>query len=92
MIIWDEKKYNFLKYKRNILLDEVADIIFDKRYIKILGNSARKGQEIFVMNYRDYIHVVPFITDEEGNIIIKTAYPSRKFNKIYGGKNKCVSD
>ncbi|MFH1288727.1 MAG: toxin [bacterium] len=90
MIIWDKEKYNFLKQKKNILLDEIVDIIFNKKYIKILENSARENQKIFIIDYKNYVHVVPFITDMEDNIVIKTVYPSRKFNKIYGGKNKCV--
>jgi len=28
---------------------------------------------------------VPFLIDENSNIILKTAYPSRKLSKIYTG-------
>jgi hypothetical protein len=40
------------------------------------------------MSINDYIWLIPFITDEDDNIILKTAFPSRKFNKKYGGKNE----
>jgi hypothetical protein len=42
---------------------------------------------IFIIRLNDYIYVVPFIIDENESIILKTAYPSRKFNKIYGDKS-----
>jgi hypothetical protein len=38
---------------------------------------------IFILKYRDYIHVVPFVIDKDDNIIIKTVFPSRNFHKIY---------
>ena len=85
MIVWDEKKYRKLKKERGIDLSEIEQIILNKKYIKILKNSSRSDQKIFIIFYRDYIYAVPFIIDEKKNIIIKTAYPSRKFNKIYGG-------
>jgi len=37
------------------------------------------------MTVKNYTHVVPFVIDENSNIILKTIYPSRKFHKIYGG-------
>jgi len=33
----------------------------------------------------DCIHIVPFVIDNEENIVLKTVFPSRKFNKIYRG-------
>jgi hypothetical protein len=30
---------------------------------------------------------VPFVEDEHGNVVLKTAYPSRKLHRRYGGKS-----
>jgi hypothetical protein len=38
---------------------------------------------IFVLSYRGYTYVVPFVIDDEDNIVLKTVFPSRKFHKIY---------
>ena len=43
-------------------------------------------QKIFIIPYASYTYVVPFVVDDNKNIVIKTVFPSRKFDKIYGGK------
>lgn len=88
MIYWDDEKYKKLISERDISFDQIAEIILNKEYLDILENPKRDNQMIFIINLKDYIHVVPFIIDDDENIILKTAFPSRKFNKIYGGKNE----
>ncbi len=85
MIIWDEEKNKKLIVERNISFEEIGEIILDKRYLDILENSARPEQQIFIIEWQTYIYVVPFVIDEDKNIVLKTAYPSRKFQKKYGG-------
>ncbi len=84
MIIWDDTKNQKLKIEREISFEEIAEIILRKEYLDILDNPTRSDQQIFVIILNDYIHSVPFIIDEQSNIILKTAYPSRKLNQIYG--------
>ena len=88
MIVWGPEKYKKLKEERGILLDEIADLILQKQYIKIIKNRTKQWQQIFVVYYNNYIHLVPYVIDEEQNIFIKTAYPSRKYMKLFkdGGK------
>jgi uncharacterized DUF497 family protein len=86
MIYWDEDKNNKLIAARNISFDEISEIILREEYLDILENPSNENQMIFIVRLNDYIYVVPFIIDENENIILKTAYPSRKFNKIYGDK------
>ena len=84
MIYWEEDKNNKLLSERNISFDEISEIILQEKYLDIIENPNREDQMIFIVNLNDYIYVVPFIIDENENIILKTAYPSRKFNKLYG--------
>jgi len=86
MIIWDEQKNIKLKLERNVSFEQIADIILDKTFIDILEHPKRDNQRIYVMEINDYIHVIPFVIDEDENIILKTAYPSRKLHKKYRGK------
>jgi len=83
MIIYDDKKAQILKLERNIDIDEIVELIIDKKYLDILEHPKRGGQQIFILSYKDYIHVVPFVVDKNNNIIIKTVFLSRNFHKIY---------
>jgi len=85
-IVWDEEKSKKLKAQRGISLEEVAALILEKRYLDILRHPKRPGQRLFIVPIEGYIHVVPFVVDAGGNIVLKTAFPSRKFQNRYGGK------
>lgn len=85
MIIWDDEKNQKLQVERDISFEQISEIILRKGYLDILENSSRPNQQVFVVKLNDYIHSVPFIIDEQLNIVLKTAYPSRKLNKKYAG-------
>ena len=84
-IIWDEDKSVKLKAERGISLDEIALLILKKQYIDVVKHPKRPGQWMFIMPIDAYIHVVPFVLDSNGDVVLKTAFPSRKFHKRFGG-------
>ena len=83
MIIWSDDKNLKLQNERKISFDEIAEIILRKEYLDIIENPSRPFQQLFVIELNDYIYSVPFIIDSESNIVLKTAFPSRKLNKKY---------
>lgn len=83
-ILWDEAKRKKLKSDRGIDFEDVAQVILEKKYLAILENPRRPEQRIFVVSYKGYTHVVPFVLDDNDNIILKTVFPSRKLHKLYG--------
>ena len=85
MVIWDDEKNIKLQVERGISFDEISEIILRKEYLDILENPSRPSQQIFVVKLNDYIYSVPFVIDKQSNIILKTAFPSRKLNKKYRG-------
>ena len=85
-ILWDNKKNEKLIAERGLSLDIFASLILEKKYLAILKNPARAEQKIFILPFQDYTYVVPFVINEEHNIVLKTVFPSRKYHKIYGGK------
>jgi len=85
-IIWDTDKNRKLLADRGLSLEVFASLILDKKYCAILKNPSRKEQKIFVIPYQNYTYVVPFLINNEQNIVLKTVFPSRKYHKIYGGK------
>jgi len=85
MVIWDDEKNQKLQFERNISFDQISEIILRKEYLDILENPSRPNQQIFIVKLNDYIYSVPFVIDEQSNIVLKTAFPSRKLNKKYMG-------
>ncbi len=84
MIYWDEDKNTKLITERGISFDEISEIILREEYLDILENPNKENQMIFIVRLKNYIYVVPFIIDDNDDLILKTAFPSRKFNRIYG--------
>ena len=87
-ILWDDAKNKKLKETRGVSFEDVAQIILDKKYLDILENPNRPKQKLFVVGYKAYTYVVPFVIDADNNLVLKTVFPSRKFHKLYGEKKK----
>ena len=86
MIIWDENKNTKLKLERNVSFEQISRIITDGDLIDILEQPKKHEQMIFVLEISNYTYAVPFIVDEKENIVLKTAFPSRKLHQRYRGK------
>lgn len=82
-IHWDEAKNKKLKETRGVSFEHVAHMILEKKYLAVLENPAHPDQMIFIVRYKSYTYVVPFVIDTDDNIILKTIFPSRKFHKLY---------
>jgi uncharacterized DUF497 family protein len=81
MILWDDRKNQKLRLERNISFEQIAELILRKEYLAILEHPSRPNQQIFVLLLNGYVHAVPFVIDEQMNIVLKTAFPSRKLHK-----------
>lgn len=87
-IIWDHQKEEWLRKERFISFEEIAARVQEHDYIDLIDNPARPEQHCFIMSIRNYTWVVPFIFDEQHRIVLKTAYPSRRFHHRYGGEKQ----
>ena len=87
-IIWDKEKNDWLQVTRSISFEEICSKILDGDYIDILDNPTRDNQMYFIMKNNDYTWVVPFMIDDRERIVLKTAFPSRKFHSRYGGRDE----
>ena len=85
-IIWDKKKNEKLMLERNISFYEISQMIIDGKYLDIVENPVREGQMYFVMDMQEYTWIVPFLIDKEDNIVLKTAFQSRKYHRKYKGE------
>ena len=88
MVRWSSEKDRVLRSTRGVSFQQIADAIISGEYLDILENPNRPGQDIFVLRIQEYTWVVPFVIDNDDTIFLKTAYPSRKFQKRYGGDDE----
>jgi len=86
-IIWDDEKNRKLKKERKLSFEEIERLILERKYIDILKHPKRPGQNVFIVPIKGHIHAVPFVLDGENNIVLKTAFPSRKLHKKYAEKD-----
>jgi hypothetical protein len=87
VIRWDPDKDKWLRRFRAVSFQEISDLILSDQFLDILENPGHPNQDIFVVKVHGYVWVVPFVLEKSGDIFLKTAYPSRKMQKRYGGKN-----
>ena len=85
MIAWSEEKDRWLVRQRGISFHEIAERILAGDYIEFLENPARPGQDIVVMAIEGYTWVVPVVVADDDTLLLKTAFPSRKFHQQFGG-------
>ena len=77
-IEWDPVKNERLKKARGISFEE----ILEAKFIKREKHPSKELQERILVEWMDYIWVVPFVRTSDG-IFLKTIYPSRKYTKQY---------
>jgi uncharacterized DUF497 family protein len=83
--IWNSDKNEQLKRERDILFEQIVIQIEEGKLHDILEHPNQqkyKDQKIFVVELNEYIHLVPFVEDEE-YVLLKTIIPSRKATKKY---------
>ena len=83
--IWNSDKNEQLKRERDISFEQIVIQIEEGKLHDILEHPNQqkyKDQKIFVVELNEYIHLVPFVEDEE-YVFLKTIIPSRKATKKY---------
>jgi len=82
---WSDTQNELLKKERGVSYEEVILAVEQDRVLDILEHPNQEkypGQQILIVEIRDYAHIVPFI-EAEMVIFLKTIIPSRKMTKIY---------
>jgi hypothetical protein len=71
-------KSDRLKRTRGASFEDLlkGDLIAVKKHPK------RKDQNIMLFKYKGYVWLVPYVLEKNGDIFLKTLYPSRKYTKI----------
>ncbi len=84
---WSSEKNEILKRERGITFEEIAYLIESGRIIGIEENPGRSNQKMSILEIENYAVIVPFVENDR-EIFLKTAFPSRKYTKRYGLKGK----
>jgi hypothetical protein len=84
---WNSEKNELLKHERGISFEEIAYLIESGQIIGIEENIGRSNQKIYVLEIENYAFIVPFVENDK-EIFLKTAFPSRKYTKKYGLKGE----
>ena len=84
-INWNAEKNQSLMEERGISFE---DIVFSMQQGDLLddlshpNNDKYPNQRLFVVNVENYVHLVPYVENED-EIFLKTIIPSRKATKKY---------
>ena len=88
VIVWDESKNEKLQVEMGVRFEDIVAEIISGHVFDILEHRVKKNQKILVVDLNGRIYAVPFLLDEDGNMILKTIYPSCKLQRRYGKKTK----
>ncbi len=84
---WNAEKNEILKRERGISFEEIAYLIEAGQIIGIEKNPRRANQKLYILEIENYAVIVPFV-ENDNEIFLKTAFPSRKYTKRYGLKGE----
>jgi len=87
-IVWDRNKNEWLILNRGICFEKIAEMLLDEEYLDIVENPTRTNQNYFIIWLKEYTWIVPFLINKDDEIVLKTAFPNRKYHGLYGGKDE----
>jgi uncharacterized DUF497 family protein len=84
--LWNEEKSNELLRRRGLSFQMVVEAMQNGNLLDNLAHPdpMRPHQRIFIVRIEEWVCVVPYVIDGEVKFL-KTIYPSRKHQLIYGG-------
>jgi len=84
---WDSKKNEILKRERGISFEQIAYLIESGQIIGIEENPGHSSQKMYILAFENHTIIVPYV-ENDNEIFLKTAFPSRKYTKRYGLKGE----
>jgi len=84
---WNSEKNEILKRERGISFEEIAYLIEAGQVIGIEENPGHPNQRMYVLEIDNYAIIVPYV-ENDNEIFLKAAFPSRKYTTKYGLKGE----
>ena len=82
---WNEAKDKELQARRGVSFLVIEAEIRAGRIVDIIEHPSRPNQRILLLDRAGYVWAVPFVEEDDEHLFLKTAFPSRKFTRMYGG-------
>jgi hypothetical protein len=79
------EKNMLLFSQRGITFDDIIEAIANDKLIDIRPHPNPEkypNQKILFVKMDNEVYVIPFVEEENGDLFLKTAYPSRKARKL----------
>lgn len=84
---WKPEKNKLLKEMGRPCFEDVLEAVINGGFRDVIVNPNYPDQKILILMIDNYAHAVPF-KEEEEIFFLFTVYPSRAYQKRYGGKKK----
>jgi uncharacterized DUF497 family protein len=85
MLRWSSEKDQDIRQRRGVSFETIEALFLAGDYDAIVKHPTRPNQQILILKIDGYTWCVPFVLEEDGSMFLKTAYPSRKLHREYGG-------
>ena len=81
---WNEEKNELLKSERGISFERIVVAIEEGHLLDVVDHpnaEKYKNQKILIVDIEGYAICVPFVEELNGDLFLKTLFPSRKHTK-----------
>ncbi len=88
-----EVKNEIIKSERRISFERIVVAIEEGHLLDVIDHPKSekyKNQKIFIVDIDGYAICVPFLEEGNGEIFLKTLFPSRRYTKLFNleGRNE----
>lgn len=83
---YSAEKNQLLIQERGISFEDVVAALENDQLLEILihpNPEKYPGQQIYLIEMKGYVYIVPFVQKDENTLFLKTIIPSRKLTKKY---------
>ena len=89
---WNEEKNELLKSERGISFERIVVAIEEGHLLDVVDHpnvEKYKNQKVLIVDVEGYAICVPFVEEPNGDLFLKTLFPSRKQTKQFNleGRN-----
>ena len=84
---WNEEKGRELRERRKVSFEDVATVLHAGDEIDNYDHPNQRKypqQRIYVVEIRGYLYMVPYVTQDDGTLFLKTIFPSSRAMRRYG--------